>query len=356
MDGLLDLPERTRVHGLGPGLAAQPFRLFDLPVEIRRHILEYTDLVLPHNEVYWNQRQGFHISNCRLGCDGEDECDPQMHRGCQFRWCRETSQYSTDFRRRYMCSPGCPCWLPPQSIFTVSHAMYREAVHVLYSCNRVIVCPSDGRRSRPKYPNRTRRLDVSRFITRHMWPDVLRSLRELEIIFPNVDPQRVNPPGEPYYLDWCFAVSHLKSYANIDRLKIVVNLTTAESVISGDHLLTHYDLPLSEADRSSLIRAHGELLVPLKDLRHMAQFFVHIEWAWHWCPDHPYVGGSYEEIAPEIECIESSLEKMVMGDDYDSKAAGRMEELPSIWLYGIWDFLYMVWWSDAPINEEEEEA
>lgn len=87
----------------------------------------------------------------------------------------------------------------------------------------------------------------------------------------------------------------------------------------------------------------------------MAQFFVHIEWGWHWCPEHPYVGGAYEEIAPEVDSMESSLEKMVMGDDYDSEAAGRMEELPSIWLYGVWDLLHMVWWSDCPINEEEEE-
>ncbi|KAF3014010.1 hypothetical protein E8E14_009807 [Neopestalotiopsis sp. 37M] len=48
----------ARASGLNPDLRSRPFPLFKLPVEIRRQILEYTDLVTPHKEAYWSVSRG----------------------------------------------------------------------------------------------------------------------------------------------------------------------------------------------------------------------------------------------------------------------------------------------------------
>ncbi|KAF7529668.1 hypothetical protein G7054_g9789 [Neopestalotiopsis clavispora] len=337
----------ARASGLNPDLRSRPFPLFKLPVEIRRQILEYTDLVTPHKEVYWSVSRGFRIIAGRNRCDGED-CPPQLHRTCRFLSCNLMYlpwKPTVCLKTRSGYSTRCQCWVPPRSIFTVSHALYREAVQVLYSCNRVIVVPSKGLRACLDHEDRTKRLDVSRFITRHMWSDALRSLREFEIVFPPINHRCVEPSDDPYYLDWCFAVSHLASHTRHGQLKVIVNMTTARSILQGLHLLTDRQLPLSEGYRSVVLRSHGHLLVPLMALRCIGQFFVHVEWAWHWCPEHPSVGCDRgPEIAAEVDSIESHLEKMVMGNEYDSLAVGRSKECPSVWLYGVWNFIEYVWW------------
>jgi hypothetical protein len=59
-----------------PALRQGTFRFFDLPQELRRLILEYSDLVTPCKEVQWNPKRGFYTQFLRYYCDQDYE-DPQ---------------------------------------------------------------------------------------------------------------------------------------------------------------------------------------------------------------------------------------------------------------------------------------
>ncbi|ETS75770.1 hypothetical protein PFICI_12714 [Pestalotiopsis fici W106-1] len=328
----------ARARGLSPGLRERPFPLFDLPVEVRRRILEYTGLVAPHKEVYWSAQQGFRIATAASRCGG-DSPDPYLHSRCNGVSCMVSKHYtppSICLQRRSGYSSRCYCWVSPQSIFTVSHALYRKAVQVLYSCNRIVIVPSKGLRSSLSENDRTERLDVSKFITRHMWPDTLRSLRHLEIVFPAIDPECGATTHDPYYLDLCSAIRQLEAHTDVGQLKVVANMTMASSVLQEDSDWIHRQLLLAGGDQSSVFRVHGHLLGPLIGLHCKGQFFVHVEWAWHWCPPTDVFT---DETHAEVDSIEANLEKMIMGNEYDSEAAGRTNELPSTWLFDTWDFL-----------------
>ncbi|KAI1077765.1 hypothetical protein F5B20DRAFT_550308 [Whalleya microplaca] len=343
----------TRAKGLNPELWARPFRFFNLPAEIRRRILEYSDLVTPYKEVYWSATRGFRIATATTRCGGDD-CDAHLHRGCRFLSCAQPYSAVTGYiccRRRSGYSSRCQCWIAPRALFLVNRNLYQEALQVLYSCNRVIVVPSEGLRPCMTPDNTATRLDASRFITRHMWPDALHYLRTIEFVFPAIDPAS-DVSSAPYYLDFCFAIDHLKAHADIPKLAIVVNITVTSSVIEGDREWIHRELIKSAGDEALALRAHAQLIGHLKTLRGMRRFFVHLEWAWHWSVDHPRVGSyGHSNLDMEVNAMESWLEKMVMGDDYNGESAGKTSESPSIWLYAVWNTLEHVWWSDIPQDQ-----
>lgn len=333
-----------------PHLWDRFFRFFDLPIEIRRCILEYTDLVTPYKEVYWSASRGFRIATALIRCEHLN-CDTHLHRGCRFLNCgpdySETGYIC--YRRRTGYSPHCQCWAAPRALFLANKSLYQEALQVLYSCNRVIVVPSEGLRSCLRPDDTASRLDASRFITRHMWPDVLHNLRTIEFVFPAIEPASFPVSGEPYYIDFCFAIEHLKAHADISKLAIVLSITSPRSVTNGDRGSIHREITKPRTDKAIVLQTYAQLLQCLGTLRCMRRFVVHLEWAWHWRVKHPRVGSQYHNILDaEVNRTETWLEKLVMGDGYNNEAAEKIVEQPSIWLYAIWNTLEHVGWPDVP--------
>ncbi|KAK6068034.1 hypothetical protein SCUP515_09816 [Seiridium cupressi] len=245
----------NRARGFDPGLRARPFHFFNLPPEIRTHILEYSDLVTPYTEIYWSANRGFRIALARSRCGGDE-----------------------------------------------------------------------GRK----------RLDIARFITRHMWPDVLHNLRNIELVFPAIHHNKGMISCDPNYADLCFAIDHLKAHANLGQLTIIVHMTTANSVLQGDQQSIHRAFVESGGAWRVAVQPHRQLLSHFENLRGTNRFFVHLEWAWRWCVEHPYVGRRHSWLDVETHGFESQLEKFVMGNDYQSETAGKVKEQPSIWLHSIW--------------------
>lgn len=342
----------SRARGFDPGLRARPFHFFDLPPEIRHHVLKYTDLVTPFTEIYWSANRGFRIARARSRC-GCDECDASFHRGCRYLWCTQpssslTGRICTKYRSGY--SSRCSCWVAPRGVFTTSRAFYREAIRVLYSCNRIIIVPSEGLRSCLSTYKGRKRLDIARFITRHTWPDVLHSLRNIELVFPAIQHNQGTIDYDSNYADLCFAIDHLKAHANIGQITIIIHITTASSVLQGDQQSIHRAFVKSGGAWTVAVQPHRQLLSHFKQLRGMKRFFVHLEWGWRWCVEHPYVGPRHDSLDVEIHGFESQLEKFVMGDDYRSETVGKVKEQPSIWLHNIWGTLEFVGWSNLPLD------
>jgi hypothetical protein len=138
----------TQAEGSNPAWR-RSFRPLDLPVEIRRHILEYTDLITPYNQFHWYASGGFRVLFRRPRCGG-NKCDMDYHHGCRFVSCAQFSSRMTGCictRNRSAYSSACQCWTSPRSILLANRLLYKEAIRVLHSCNRVVVVPSKGFRS-----------------------------------------------------------------------------------------------------------------------------------------------------------------------------------------------------------------
>ncbi|KAI3319637.1 hypothetical protein HD806DRAFT_508632 [Xylariaceae sp. AK1471] len=363
---------RIEARNYALSLRNKPFRFLDLPAELRLHVLRYTDLVTPYNEVEWNPQQGFrvldptlhahhvkpHADLCRdienrLYKGVENPFGGTLYRSCRFFRCKPDSAWETgDFcgRSRSAYSPACQCWILPGPLMVVCRTMYAHAIEILYSCNRIVltppyspnrfsVIPSGNNYEIRLSPDRSPpRLDAARFITRHMWPrQALQHLRCLEIVLPKLDPLFCPDPSSPLYLDWRFAIDHLKAHANLSVLTIIVHFS-----------LDNRDRPpwfgYSERTRKwgrgreGMMRPHMRLLTPLQAMRQTERLFIHLEWLWRWKPyKHKFwidwYGSCLEGRENEFFTdIETWLEHIVMGDEYDSLAVGKAEERPSEWL------------------------
>ncbi|OTA90548.1 hypothetical protein M434DRAFT_13866 [Hypoxylon sp. CO27-5] len=327
----LALETVKRIQGGDPASWNTPFRFLDLPFEIRRQILEYTDLVTPYNQVQWNAKKGFHtvfyLSSCAL-----EDCPPEYHHACKVRFCMRADHYETGSfcrSRRSAYSSSCHCWSPPGALMLVSRAVYQDAIDVLYSHNRIIAMPSRGLNTSVCSRYSLSRLDASRFITRHMWPGVLRHLRSLELVFPIQDEPSCPETSSPLYLDWCFAIHHLKVHANITQLTVIVHTEVAPLDFEGDYWPP---IPLDWTPESTL-KTQARLLAPLQALRQMKHFFVFVGWRWHWTPRCLEYGLDDLDIDDKIAIeIEEWLEQFVMGDGYRSSVTAKAKQIKSDWI------------------------
>ncbi|KAI1416516.1 hypothetical protein F5Y13DRAFT_177606 [Hypoxylon sp. FL1857] len=248
---ILALETVTRIQGGDPTSRNTPFRFLDLPLEIRRHILQYTDLVTPFNRVIWNSKEGFRAVFNTFRCIS-CKCDRELHYACKMESCDVDDSYETGSFcqvRRSAYSSKCHCWSPPGALMSVSRAIYEDAIDMFYSHNHIMVIPSGGLRFNVCSRHDLFRLDASRFITRHI----------LELVFPALDPASCPEVSSPLYLDWRFAVDHLKTHATMAQLTVIIH--TSLGTPTGD----------------STLKAQARLLTPLQTLRRMKRFFVYLE-------------------------------------------------------------------------------
>ncbi|KAI0968455.1 hypothetical protein F4678DRAFT_443052 [Xylaria arbuscula] len=335
----------------------QSFRFLNLPTELRLQILKYTDLVSPYNQVEWDSVQGFRVLDPTRSCYKSTYADDFLQRSIsgdqgsdlydkkrlalRLFCCKIELPYETgDFCKR-QCSAYssiCQCWIPPASLFLACRTMYEDAICVLYSCNRVVITPPGGRFDVPLGPKYTpTRLEVARFITRHTYPRVLQHLRHLEIVFPELDPFCCLELSSPFYLDWRFAIDHLKQYGKLHALRITVHISLDSTKCNpwiGPPLRTEWSETLNGRPRPDV-----RLIAPMQSLREIQGLFIHLDWMWYWnsYPKLFWFDWNLEDRLRQrprgcYHNTEGWLERIVMGKDYDSFAVGKLKEEPSEWL------------------------
>lgn len=230
----------------------------------------------------------------------------------------------------------------------VNHSTYQQAIAVFYSRNRIINVPDPSSYdTNLRSQDRLGRLGASRFITRHVYPTMLSHLREIELVFPGLHwDGRCSQPHYPLILDWRFAVDHLRSHANLPVLKLMIHMRMNLDGVpegSGSDFTQRAFKKYSDycyGDPGYELRPHIPFLEPLQVLREggLSQLFIFLESVWHWSPR---TGGPWEtydwcdprdSLNDHVELLETRLEKMVMGEDYDSSAAGKMKECRSQWM------------------------
>ncbi|KAK2616695.1 hypothetical protein QQS21_000307 [Conoideocrella luteorostrata] len=359
----MDKIQGSLARNIGKRDPKEPFRFLDLPAEIKRSVLLYTDLITPNHRVQWNHDNGFHIQYAPCECAPETisssfslDVPPQSRLDLPLHQTMESVRYEKTglFCSRFTSGffSRCSCWRPPRPLFLVCKAMYWDAIRVFYSMNRVVI-PINGRphgeRDR-NFDNVTIptlcRLDCSRFFTRHMWPEALQYLRTIELVLPPVSLHTHLHPSEPVYLDWRAAIHHLSRFADIRSLKVIIFLTSKESLRDEG---TEFRKKIYEGEyhKPTLLCTYTQLLDPLRQFTpQMQQFIIHLEWPWYW----PARGLTYQtndsdwevpvrlvaidKIDPfsRVEELETWLENYVVGIRPQNEAVDKTSVQASDWL------------------------
>lgn len=297
---------------------------------MRRKVLQFTDLVVPRKEVQWDSRHGFYVEGFRWTPDNE---------GCA------VEAFCHNFSASY--SEHCLCWFPPRALFIVSKAMAQEAAHVFYSCNRIIVVDRDDNDDTNNYDLLTGLVDAAMFIRkRSIHPEMLGHIRTLEIVLPTAQDSAdvwESQAGQALR-GWQMAIDNLKRHANLPALTLVVLI----DVWYCQWDVEHVEYFLQNAD--DLYLAALPILEPFRQMRDLKRFFVRLEWSSHWSPGYLIPEDVAEDMTAvrlcrnwgrRLERIERTLEKFVKGDDYDSRALGKLGCGPSLWMIELWDYFTM---------------
>jgi hypothetical protein len=220
----------------------------DLPAEIRQHILGYTDLVVPDNEVEWSPYRGWYLRKGAEGFHGfgqhdlrhihpiakdesENTNDAHMFRIENYNraYCREKIGGRGCFckSRHTACSSysKVACWAPPTSLFLVNSHLRQDALQIFFSQNRIILWPSNSMWYPKSVLQSPSRLHVSIFLCDVVSKDALRHLRYLEVVFEHFGyPEHLTwcPTNSPELIDWKRRIEEIKPYLSSSRLAIKV--------------------------------------------------------------------------------------------------------------------------------------
>lgn len=358
---------------------SKPFRFFDLPEELRRHIFTYTDLVVPYRKVHWDPESGFRAQFIFCECDGSVCLDEDLHAGRKFLHCGAVSKITGDFCMRYYGSYSSRCkhGSSPLSLLLTSRAMYNEAIDFFYASNRVVILPDWNTeraifaKADAKQPDAADQADIpmidetdqvefpwaeykthdaTKLFMERVGPTALGLIRNLEIVFPAIGPNSSLSDADTAYSEWRKAVDYLSHLATegVPKLTLIVHIWTEPATTYPSWTLER---------KAHILEAQGhqllEVLQPLSRLQ-LKRLFVHVEWPAHWSPpkllhdietskipkkESPGCGIGLHWIPRSNEDFakkEILLEKMVMGDKYDSYSVGKGDELPSQWVRQPW--------------------
>ena len=300
-----------------------PFRILDLPMELRRQIFEYTDLVTPLCEIEWTPLQGFSLRYSTWRCGGVGNCEPHLHHACQFRNCWEGSNDGCFCRHFHGAfTSKCHCWSPPTSLFLVCRGLLEDARAVFFRRNRfVIIHSQDFLKHAPK------RLEVSMFLRDIVPLNALHLLRHLELVSPLVldDHQRLE--DEQLYFhdsphqDWMQTIDLVKEKLCLPLLTVRFYMTDYGSDSEGNQRL------------KKAFHSFSRILLPLSLLKGLKAFFVHLAWPFARRMERRMEHSSFLRSTLElIQMSEQNLEQLVMVSNYDSTASQKEQLRKSQWL------------------------
>ena len=300
-----------------------PFRILDLPVELRRQIFEYTDLVTPLCEIEWSPQQGFSLRYSTWRCGGVGNCEPHLHHACQFRNCWEGSNDGCFCRHFHGAfTPKCHCWSPPTSLFLVCRGLLEDAQAVFFRRNRFII-----NHSRDFFKHAPLRLEASIFLTDIVPVNALHLLRHLELVSPLVEDEQLCLEDEQLYLqnppyqDWMRTIDLVKEKLCLPFLTVRFYMTDYVSDSEG-------------IDRfAKAFQTFSWILLPLSLLEGLKAFFVHIAWPFARRMERRMEHFDFLRSSVElIQMSEQNIERLVMGSRYDSTALRKEQLKKSQWL------------------------
>ena len=314
--GLQGLASTTALRAVGDFSPHyhHPFRLLDLPPEVRLRMLEYTDLVTPLRQVEWHPENGFRVRYFDNLCQDKQGHMKTRCSECRWRACSLERSFGCFCQRHHAAfssSTRCKCWSPPVDLFLVCKSFLEGSRHIFYSANRFMVTPAASiYGTNPKKPAS---LEASTFFLKAVPSTALHFLRWVDLVLQPFDDQHYNA-SKIVYKEWLEVISLIKGRLRCANLTLRVYMAALFPITKESWPPT-----ITPEQDSAMIQSYGKLIKPLSALEDLDTFNVYLFWPFHPTEKHswPYwrQGRSRDSA---IRKQELELERLVMGDDYDS--------------------------------------
>ncbi|PSR77927.1 hypothetical protein BD289DRAFT_456485 [Coniella lustricola] len=274
------------------------FRFLSLPREIQTRILSYTELG-DNASMEWGPATKYRSAEDEK-CVGWHETRIPKSSYC--------ARYSSSFSTFCKC-----CSTSPVNYFLVSKEFGTAARYVFYTNHEFRVLPTTLARAialaAPSQNNNGVRLTLFSFLA-NMPRQCIQHLRHLTIVFPPLDLTYVRSSGAGLR-SWACCVELLKNLSDEALLRLEIHFSDRDDL--------HHSVEAVADDQfySYLMAAYRSLLEPLVLMRTKIKALL----VYRAFPDHGDL-----PIMVARRAIENELERMVMGDQYNSSDHGKKWE------------------------------
>lgn len=302
---------------------APPFPFLRLPPELRKHVLSFTDLISPLQEIQYSMKRAYHLYYSSWRC-GEEDCLEHLHHACDSRNCWQRAQgvigcFCTVVHSAFWT--GCRCWRPPTPIFLVSMEMRSLATEVFFEGNRFVMVPEGVARDGADLISE--QIYAEKKFLREVAPrDALKYLRMLELVF---SPSQT--PSTSQVKEWEDTLKAVREYLNLPKLTIRVYFSDNRPYEEFHRLIT------TKKERLQIYGSYLRVIQPLGQLKGLERLFVKVAWSWEWTWEGRLRGREERErLQREMKDAERWIERMVMGEEYDSGRLGKGEMGTMQWM------------------------
>lgn len=291
---LKSIARQTVLHVTRPDQIPQGhLRFLDLPPELRRHILSFTDLTTPDQEVLW-EPTSFQLKDSFL----------RKH---------HTWTGNPLCSRVHATFPLCECWEPPTSLFLVCHTMLQDARAVFYSSNRFIILKQSYHEGESCCTNG---FEATTFF-KTMPQDALHYLRDLEIVF---QPTGYSSTIQPQVLeDWKCSIKYAAQY--LRKLNLAM-------IFGEERYPDLFDVP--DESRASLedhLSMQQKIVQPIAQLDCLESFHVEV------ALDSVYNYHPPRDLGPDERRQEECLRNMISTSSRGRAGSAHQKRKPSQWTY-----------------------
>lgn len=292
------------------------FRFTDLPPELREAVLLFTDLVAPYDLHYTDTGLKTAIERSSRRCEhGED------------------TEICLTCVRSLRSVRVCNCWKVPAALFCVSYSFRLEATRVFYSQNHFVLCQT-VHKARNNYDSgyesdeedeedgealaATSQRYAFNTIIAHLDPHGLKYIRSVEFrIVNNLGDflRDVSHGDYTHEADWKGLATIIRTQFNYEKLQITID----NQDYSSEHTaLSHLFW------KQLRIQGFARMIESFKSLRGDPRKF-HVYVSKELFSDRLTVPNLTNKEEPRDHlAYERTLEKAVMGEDYDSTKDGKI--------------------------------
>lgn len=259
------------------------FPFLDLPIEIQLHVLEHTELIAPF-PLAWKANHPLALTRCR-------------ELACAANIINEEASYCPSTHTAYS-SIHC-CWRKPISLFQVSREIRQYAQYIFYSQNQFHITVDPW----CLLPSPDLEIPSNLQSLKPFPRDCLQHLRYIEWAFTDELEAHLVSPEQDGHPDWINVLDLISQNIPLSRLTFILSFGW-EAACRFFGWLGDYESKNPEC--------YEQIVKPMTRLEGLKDYFIHLSWP--------------VDMVDEtgLEEYEQRLEKLVMGDGYDSFARGKV--------------------------------
>lgn len=200
------------------------------------------------------------------------------------------------------------------------------AQEVFFGENRFVMVPEGGARNVVDcLPDQ---IHAEKFLREVVPRDAMKYVRTLELVFPPFRTSSVSPLKE-----WEDTLKTVRENLNLPKLTIRVCFADKRPYDEPGSQDEKFRLIMTKKKAKQIYSSYMRVVTPLGQLQGLERLFVKLAWPWEWTErGRRRRQEDRDRVQREVEDAEGRIERLVMGEGYESGRVGKGEMGASQWM------------------------